>query len=262
MFARVWRKVVLFGRLLAACRFSLISVVAGFLLLFGVVQAQNLFADLAFSNTFAQISHWIGFLLAVFFLWAWPVHYGARRILKEPHWLVPVAVRRTLSDAELTALQDELRTELGWAIRWTPRVLGLVPFIAVGFGLYFCDASMDTARDLDEVKRAQSQILWIALGDAVAAVLFIVFVIGRRLLLARIERQADLRASDGAAQVRRRLTRFARASLFFTFALFLVAYAAPHRLAYHFDRALLIPLLFGSLVLVFRELSRRGNDKG
>ncbi|MCW2276198.1 hypothetical protein GJ654_17925 [Rhodoblastus acidophilus] len=262
MFARVWRKCVLFGRLLAACRFSLISVVAGFFLLFGVVQAQNLFADLAFSSTLAQIGHWLGFLFAVFFLWAWPVHYGARRVLDEPHWLVPIAVRRTVSDAELVALQEELRTELGCAIEWAPRVLGLIPFIAVGFGLYFCDATMDTARDLEEVKRAQSQILWIALGDAVAAVLFIVFVIGRRWLLGWIERRADLRASDGAAQVRRRLTRFARASLVFTIALFVVAYLAPHRLAFYFDRALLIPLLFGSLVLVLSELARIGHRKG
>lgn len=262
MLARVWRKCVLLARLLAACRFSLISVVAGFFLLFGVVQAQNLFADLAFSSTLAQIGHWLGFLAAVFLLWAWPVHYGARRVLEEPHWLIPVAVRRTLSEAERAALQQELRRELDWAIRWTPRVLGLIPFIAVGFGLYFCDAAMDAARDLEEVRRAQSQILWLAVGDGVAALLFIVFVIGRRRLLGWIERRADLRASDGAARVKRRLTLFARASLVFTFALFVVAYAAPHRLSLWFDRALLIPLLFGALVLVLSEMARRGHRKG
>ena len=262
MFARFWRKSVLLGRLLAACRFSLISVIAGFALLFGVVQAQNLFADLAFPNTFAQIGHWLSFLLALFFIWAWPVHHGARRVLDEPHWLIPIAVRRTLPDADLAALRDALRDELGWAIRWTPRLLGLIPFIAVGFGLYFCDATMDSARDLEEVKRAQSQILWIALGDAVAAVLFVVFVIGRRGLLGWVARRADLRASDGAARIRRRLDRFEFLSLLVTLALFFAAYFMPHRLAAYFDRALLIPLLFGALVLVLSELARLGHRSG
>ena len=128
---------VLLGRLLAACRFSLISVVAGFALFAGVVQAQNLFADLAFANTFAQIGHWLTFLLALFFVWAWPVHYGARRVLEEPHWLIPVQVRRTLPEADVAALQDALRQELDWAIRWTPRLLGLIPFVAVALAPVF-----------------------------------------------------------------------------------------------------------------------------
>ena len=122
MLARIWRKVVLLVRLLAACRFSLISALAGLALLAGVVQAQNLFADLAFASTFAQVGHWLAFLLALFFVWAWPVHYGARRVLEEPHWLIPVQVSRTLPEADLTALQDALRQELDWAIRWTPRL--------------------------------------------------------------------------------------------------------------------------------------------
>jgi len=262
MIARVWRKLVLLGRLLAACRFSLISALAGLLLLGGVVQAQNLFADLAFPNTLFQIGHWLAFLLALFFLWAWPVHYGARRVLEEPDWLVPIQVRRSLSDADLAALQEALRQELGWAIRWTPRILGLIPFVAVALGLYFCHATMESARDLEEVKRAQSQILWIGLGDAVAAASFVVFVTGRRQLLVWLSRRADLRASDGAARVERRLRRFAVVSLLLTVALFVAAYLMPHRLAFYFDRALLIPLLFGSLVLGLSELARIGHRWG
>jgi len=262
MFAHFWRKLALFGRLLAACRFSLISVVAGFALLYGVVQAQNLFADLAFANTSAQIGHWLSFLLALFFLWAWPVHHGARRVLEEPDWLITVSLRKTLSPADRLALQESLRQELDGAIRWTPRILGLIPFVAVGFGLYFCDATMDAARDLEEVKRAEGQILLIGLGDALAAALFVVFVIGRRRLLDFVARRADLRASDGAARVRRRLDRFEGLSLLVTLALFVAAYLMPHRLSAVFDRALLIPLLFGSLVLVLSQLARMGHRAG
>ena len=112
------------------------------------------------------------------------------------------------------------------------------------------------------MKRAQSQIVWIGLGDAVAALIFVIFVIQRRQLLAWVARRADLRASDGAARVRRRLHRFAALSLLFTLVLFLAAYLQPHRLAAFFDRAVLIPLLFGALVLGLSELARIGHRSG
>lgn len=262
MFAQIWRKLVLFGRLLAACRFSLLSACGGLALLGAVVQAQNLFADLAFANDFAQILFWLLFLAALFSLWAWPVHHGARRILEDPHWLIPIQVRRTLPPAELDDLERALREELRWAILWTPRLLGLVPFAAVALGLRACDASMDAARALDEAKRAHAQIALVGAGNAIAAILFAVFVIWRRYLLAFLARRADLRFQDGAARMDRALGRFETASLLGTAALFALAYARPHELADVFDRALLIPLLFGSLVLSLSLLARLGHRAG
>ncbi|MBB4198475.1 hypothetical protein CCR94_03970 [Rhodoblastus sphagnicola] len=262
MLPRIWRKLVLFGRLLAACRFSLISALVGLALLGGVVQAQNLFADLAFSSPLAQFGHWVLFLLALFFVWAFPVHYGARRILEEPHWLVPVQIRRTLPPDELAALETTLRDEFDWAIRWTPRALGLVPFAAVALGLYFCDAAMDSARDLDEVKRAHDQIVLIGAGDALAAILFVALVIWRRDLLAWLGHRANLRAAGGAQRVKTELTLFARASMVVTALYFVAAYLRPHELAALFDRALLIPFLLGSLVLALSLLARLGHEAG
>jgi len=262
MLAQIWRKWALFGRLLAACRFSLLSALAGLALLGGVVQAQNLFADLAFSDSLAQIGHWLLFLLAVFFVWAFPVHYGARRVLEEPDWLVSVHTRRSLPPKARAALENELRQELAGAIRWTPRILGLLPFFAVAVGLAFCDASMEAARDLDEVKRAHDQILLIAVGDAIAAVLFALFVIWRRDLLRWLGHRANLRADGGAARLQAGLALFARLSLIGTGLVFVAAYLRPHELAALFDRALLIPFLLGSLVLTFSLLARLGHRSG
>ena len=262
MFARIWRKIALLGRVLSACRFSIISVAAGLALLGGVVQAQNLFADLAFANRFDQIGHWLLFLLAVFFVWAFPVHYGARRILDEQHWLIPAHLRRTMPAADLEALEDSLRGELAPAIRWTPRVLGLLPFVAVAVGLYFCDAAMASARDLDEVNRARAQIAWIGVGDAVAALAFAALVTWRGDLIAWLTHAAERRTRNGAVRMERALDVFARASLIGTALFFVAAYLRPHELADVFDRALLIPFLLGSLVLALSLLARLGHESG
>jgi hypothetical protein len=262
MFARIWRKLVLFGRVLSACRFSIISAAAGLALLGGVVQAQNLFADLDFASRFEQIAHWTLFLLAVFFVWAFPVHYGARRILEDPHWLIPAQMRRAMPAADLEALERSLRAELAPAIRWTPRALGLLPFAAVGLGLYFCDASMASARDLDEVRRARVQIAWIGVGDGLAALAFAALVIWRGDLIAWLTRAAERRARNGAARMATALDIFARASLIGTALFFVAAYLRPHELADIFNRALLIPFLLGSLVLALSLLARIGHESG
>jgi hypothetical protein len=262
MISQLWRSLLLFGRVLAASQFSLISALGGLLLLGGVVQAQNLFADLAFTGGFARFLHWLAFLLAVFFVWAFPIHYGARRILDEPHWLVPTTMRRGLPLAELTALQDQVRGEMSLAIRWVPRLLALAPFIAVALGLYGCDQSMATAAGLHEVKRARGQILFIGIGDALAALAFIAFIVMRQPLIAAWARRAELRADGGERRVRSALDLFARLSLIGTALFFFAAYLRPHELAALTDRALLIPFLFGSLVLALSLLARLGHKAG
>ncbi len=262
MIAQIWRKLVLSVRLLAACRFSLLSALGGLALLWGVVQAQNLFADLAFSNGFFQFLHWLWFLLAVFLFWAFPVHYGARRVLDEPHWLIPAQLRRDLTPDALDALQNKLREELACAIKWVPRMLGLVPFAAVAIGLHECAASMDQARALEQSQQAHSQILWLQAGNALAAAGFAAFVIWRQPLLGWLADHAELRNFGGREQVKRHLSRFAQFSLVFTALFFVAAYLRPHELAALTDRALLIPFLFGSLVLVLSLLARRGHESG
>ncbi len=95
MIARVWRFIALFSRVLFACRVSPPSALGGLALLGLVLQAQNLFADLSH-----YWLYWTLFFVALFFIWAFPVHYGARTILDENGWMLDKGLRRALPRPE------------------------------------------------------------------------------------------------------------------------------------------------------------------
>ena len=264
MLAKLWRILTLSARVIFACRVSVLSALAG-LVLFGLVlQAQNLFADLSFSGWADGALYWGGFFLAVFLIWAFPIHYGARAILSEDGWLVAGRFRRALPERELKQLQQNLRKEMAGLIDWLPRILGILPFVAVGLGLYSSFRAMDGARALPDAEQARRQIVALGLADAITAALFIAFVCWRRPWLDRLKMHFDgpkvLRMGKGPAELL--LYLLAVFSLVVTALAFLVAYFWPHALATAIPRALLAPYLFGSLVLVLSWLVRRGYQWG
>src|SRR5690349_22404056 len=61
------------------CRVSLLSVVAGWLILYAAPQAQSLFLDLQTYEV--GLRHWGGFYLAVFLFWMLPTQLSARVML-------------------------------------------------------------------------------------------------------------------------------------------------------------------------------------
>ena len=260
MFATLWRSLTLFARVLLVCRVSVLSAFAGMALFGLVLQAQNLFADLSFSGWVGGLLYWGGFFIAVFLIWAFPIHYGARVLLSEEGWLVAGRFRRALPEREIRQLQQNLRKEMAGLIEWLPRILGLMPFVAVGLGLYFAYHAMDGAGALLDAERARRQIVMLGFADAITAALFVVFVYYRRPWLDRLKMHFDgprqTRAGKGPAELM--LAVFSYFSLVVTALAFLVAYFWPHALATAIPRALLAPYLFGSLVLVLSLLVRLG----
>ena len=259
MFARIWRFLALSSRVFFACRISVLSAFSGLALLGLVLQAQNLFADLSHGWLY-----WPLFFVALFFVWAFPVHYGARTILDEDGWLLGKGLRRALPEVELERLLASLRTELAGVILWLPRLLGILPFVAVGLGLWFADRAMDGALVLPDAARAHDQIFWLLVANVIVGALFIAFVIVRRPMLARaIARSEGPRGlHPGQGRMEKNLVFLARLSIAGTALVFLVAYFCPHWLSAHIPRAMLIPFLFGSPVLSLSLLARYGDRCG
>ena len=259
MIARVWRFISLFSRVLFACRVSLLSALGGLALLGLVLQAQNLFADLSQSWLY-----WPLFFVALFFIWAFPVHYGARTILDENGWMLDKGLRRALPQQERRRLLGSLRAELAGVILWLPRLLGLLLFFAVGLGLWFADRAMDGARVLPDAARAHVQIIWLSVANVITGALFFVFVILRRPMLARAIARSDgpRGLHPGQGRMEKNLVFLARLSIAGTALVFVVAYFFPHWLSAHIPRAMLIPFLFGSPVLSLSLLARYGDRCG
>lgn len=257
MIARFWRFLVLLTRALAACRISLISVAVGVALFWIAPQAQNLFADLSFHHWL----HWPWFFVAVFFVWAFPVHYGARRVLCDRGWLVSHSVQKSMPTAQFLQLRGTVRREMKGVITWLPRVLGLAPFFAIGLGMALADESMDGVQALPEAAAAHRQIQGLLAANVVVAALFWLFVVYRRPMIRRALARAKSRGSSGAWS-QTALKVFAKASLAGTALVFFIAYFFPHALAALIPRALLVPFLLGTLVLLLSLLVRRGYRHG
>ncbi len=240
------------GRILWACRISLASAIGGLLLFWKVDQAQNLFADRSFDAYFFGAHYWLSVFAAVFLVWAFPTHYGARRVLedKDRAWMIPYRLRSRMSASEFQKLGDDVYDRYRGLIDWTPRILGLLPFFAVAIGLLGAGASIANASILPEATATQNQIWALLLLDALTAALFLYFVVFmRRDMARRMAATIDLE-------------RLAMVSLYATGFFFLLALVWPFGLADHAPRALLVPFLFGSLVLAGSWLVKKGYQTG
>lgn len=232
------------ARILFAVRVSVINVVSSGLLFWFAVQADDLLADLSFENGW-QLLFWPGVFAATFFLWAFPVHYGARKTLDKDAWIIQSATRNGLPAHCRDAIIGEVRARYGGAIEWIPRVLGVMPFLVLAIGIWGAYGAIGRADVLPEIGRAQTQLLVLLVLDAAFAAAFVYFVIRRKDWFASWTSDA--------------LHRVALAG---TGAIFVCAYVFPIHTALVLPRALLVPPLFGSLVLFTSWLQRLGNKTG
>jgi hypothetical protein len=245
----MWANVVWLARTLWACRVSVISAFGGLALFYVALPAQNLFADISLNtNLPLAVGYWFLVFASLFLFWAFPVHYGARRTLEEDAWLIGWRVRRELPLPQQEDLVAKLRREYVTTIKYVPRVLGLVPFFAFGVGIAFALRTQWTARGLPIGEQTREQLVILLATDVFVATLFLIFVVNRKKLTAHM---APIWESI-----------LVRGSLIATFAIFVVAYADPVLAAAWVPRALLIPLLFGSLVLILSFIQRRANSSG
>ena len=220
-------------RILFACRVSVLSVAAGAVLFLASTQARDLFADLTFGALPGNAQAWLmwaSFFAYLVFLWAFPVHYAARRLLDTEVWMVSGRLR---DDVDAAWLAD-IRRDLKGPIDWTPRLLAMVPFAAVLIGLWTAYQVVVEMPALAPARAAAGQIGILAILDVVIGAIFFVFLWRRKILSHRMSHAfANALAAVYVAVV----------TVFFVAAMarpFLPADLAP--------RAAIVPVLFGGFV--------------
>ena len=222
-------------RILFACRVSLLSAFGGLLLYLFSEQARDLFADVAFGalpGNWEAWLFWAFFFFYLVFLWAFPVHYAARRLLSSDAWMFSGRVRPEIDEARRREVKTALK---GW-IDWIPRILAMVPFIAVLAGLWNAWKVVARTPALQPSQEAARQIVALAVMDVAVALIFLFFLWRRRILTSRM----SATASNALA-----LVYFVVVTAFFAAAVgwpFLPADVAP--------RAAIVPVLFGGFVFV------------
>ncbi|GJD48969.1 hypothetical protein OPKNFCMD_1695 [Methylobacterium crusticola] len=260
-----WSSVLFASRILWASRISVVSVVAGLVLFGKVVQAQNLLADTSWNTSLPlAVWYWTVFFAALFLIWSFPVHYGARRTLDGSSWLINAHLRGPMLPDEAERLSEDLRHRHATLIRLVPRILGAMPFAAVAIGLAGAWSALQNADALPESGTARTLILALALADAAAAILYGVAVVQRRRWTAALARRVEAVAVYRSRSISgtRLLDGVAHAFVALTFALFAIAYVAPVWISSWIPRAALVPFLLGSLVLPLSALARASHRRG
>ena len=220
------------ARVLWACRISVISALAGYFLFLFVIQAQDLFADTTFGR-WPLILYWAGVFAAVAFIWALPVHYAAR-----------AAVQGDEAAPYLRAGAPE------GLVRWTPRVLGMIPVVAVLLGIFGAAVETRYASKLDP--GLQRQYVLLAMGGWVTLGFIYVMMVERRRLVVHFLEGPRSRPSTFVVW-------FCAAA---TTVVFLFLVSAPVSATNYVARAALTPFLLGSGVLLFGWLSRLSDRLG
>ncbi|HEX2727738.1 MAG TPA: hypothetical protein VHN20_18090 [Beijerinckiaceae bacterium] len=180
----VWDYLLRWLHVLWACRVSVVSVLAGYLLMANVPQAQDVFADTSVGAAF-----WLLFFVLAFFIWALPVHYAARRMLDREEW----ALANRLQGPARRAEQVRLINANERAIIWVPRLLGIACFGAIHLGMLFSRDNLAPAVRMDLVAEARERITWLMIANAIMAVVFAWFVIRRSAMMRQVgvERAAE-----------------------------------------------------------------------
>ncbi len=220
-------------RILFACRVSVLSVAAGALLFLVSTQARDLFADVSYGALPGNAQAWLmwaSFFAYLVFLWAFPVHYAARRLLDTDVWMVSGRLR---DDVDADWLTD-IRRALEGPIAWTPRILAIVPFAAVLVGLWTAYQVVARTPALAPARAAAGQIAILAVLDVLIGAIFFVFLWRRKFLTRRM--------SDAFANA------LAAGYVVVVTAFFVAAVARPFLPADVAPRAAIVPVLFGGFV--------------
>jgi hypothetical protein len=221
------------ARILVACRVSILSVVAGVLLFLLALPARDLFADITFGALQASVRarvFWSAFFTYLVFVWAFPVHYAARRMLYSDAWMFSCRVRADIAPHKFA----EIRKDLGWWIDWIPRWLAAVPFLAVLIGLWKAHSVVARTPALPPAAEAARQIHILVGLDVAIGLVFLVFLWRRRILAKRLSSRVAFALA---------WSYMAIVSL-----LFIASLTRPFLPADLAQRAAIVPLLLGCFV--------------
>lgn len=278
---RLWGRVLDFGLILWVVRIPLVSVVLGALLMGLVPQAQDVMVDVAMADAPLAVAAGLSLTLAklivaVFLLWAIPVHYSARLLLETDRGIARLEWDRAIRAADGTTRADRFTQAL---VREVPRVLGALTFVVFALGAWRAVANLPTLADGKVVEAARRQLHFVAIAMLVAGALFFIYAelrhrfaenpalkaIDERIgaLFAPVFRilgiapRLERPGGEGGGELRAtgRLTLF-----LYVFVVAIVLAANPLWLAHRLPLALAIPLIFGGWVPILSYLSSVGRQ--
>lgn len=190
-------------RVLWVCRVSVVSVLAGLFLLGAVVQAQDVFAETS-RSLLRALGYWGLFLAFLFLGWAFPVHFAARWILDLEDWALDPR-RAGLARSQRRAL---LQARYRRAITWVPRILGVLCFVAAGWGIWAAWSNLAaSAQRLPQANQADAQLPWLLAATALTGALFWGFVLRRHVLARKLEAKLGAAPAEETGRGQGLLTR-------------------------------------------------------
>lgn len=270
----IWQRLLDLALMLWVVRVPLASVLLGLALMGLVTQAQDVTLDVAMAGApvgaAAGISRAIlSLALAVFILWAMPVHYAARLLMETDAGLADLCARR---HAAARAAGKERDLLLCLMVRHVPRILGALTFVAIAIGAFAAIANLPTLADRPAMEAARLQLErlgWVMLASMPLFYAYtLVRGVARRGWLARVDAALGRRLAgvfrllgiesrpddpDNELHATGRLVLFAYAALVIA-----VLAASPHWLAARLPLAFAIPLILGGWVPVLSYLSSLG----
>ncbi|MDQ0503962.1 hypothetical protein [Xanthobacter agilis] len=228
---QLWSRVLDLGLVLWVVRIPLLSVAIGLLLMLGVTQAQDTLVDVAMAGP--QLVEKPGLslalgklILAIFLLWAIPVHFAARLLLDTDDGIAALATRRDQAAARQAAIAEHGPASrdtagagaipsqagaapqalaqstphapgdawTGFVIRQVPRLLGALTFVAFAIGAEQAIVNLPTLTDTSVTQAAQAQLHVIAVAMLVAVPFFFLYSAAR----GRLALSGPVRAATAA----------------------------------------------------------------
>ncbi len=220
-------------RILVASRVSAVGVFAGVLLFLMSTQARDLFADVTYGalpGSLEAWGHWLWFFALLILIWAFPAHYAARRLLYTDAWMFSCRVRPEIDSTKAADIKDAI----AGLIDWIPRLLAIVPFIAVLVGLWKAHRVVAETMALAPARQASAQIWTLFWLDLLFAAAFFAFLVWRRIWAGKMSKAVR----HGLPVV----------YIAVVTVLFFASFVRPFFPADIAPRAAIVPLMFGSFV--------------
>ncbi len=264
----IWRA----PRVLWVCRVPAISALGGGLFVASLAQTRDMFADLGLAW-----GYW-----ALFFLitlgWAWIVHWAGRHVLRLDDWVPEAHVPGGISPQRRADLQEIYKC----AAIAIPRLLGVAVFVFMAIAMVRAYRNLEPAQALPEVDRAL-RLLFVLIAVTIILGTTFFFLVWRRrriniwLNQAMEGKRQHWPLTDGPLltgeeaiflDFRRLRTNFSAAAaertawvdvIIFAIAiavtvLFLFSLVLPHSIASVLPRAVFVPFVLGSSILLFTEI--------
>ena len=238
-----WNRVVDACLVLWITRVSLVSVVAGFILLLAVPQARDTFLEVRGESALSleNVLFWGFFFLSILIFWALPVHYCAKRNIN----LDPI---KTVPQGELDPARSSRFDRVAILV---PQILAAACLLAVALGCLLANASLRAPSKAGA--ELYSQANWQTNVLALAA-LFLMIGVWKFL-----DTSADI-ANKLGTKWRTLDSDFGQVALIILTAVFFLLLVVPISWLAQFTvvRAPLIPLLLGGWVPPLAWLAYKG----